>query len=236
MRYSVFLIILVLFFAFDSNAQSSHLAPSTFVAAADNMVSSEAVSPAFASVTLVPAENLPPLLEATPAGASTPAPSPQRDVISATLRYGYQAYLGYTFVRVYAFPAREVNRNGLDVGMTYFYKTGIFGLDGAITGAFGSIGNETSNFAFVGGGPRVRTTGPRGIEVWAHGLLGVAHFGPRLAGFSQNAFAYELGGGVDIPSHLRRIYYRVEADMIASRFYDTGQYSPKVSAGIVFRF
>jgi hypothetical protein len=66
--------------------------------------------------------------------------------------------------------------------------------------------------------------------------VGDAHFGPSVASFGQDGFAYELGGGVDIAAHFRRLAYRVEADMIGSRLYNTNQFSPKVSAGIVYKF
>src|ERR1700690_2657756 len=105
MRYFVFVIILVLFLALGANAQTSQLVPSYVVAGADAVE----IPNSFASATLVPAENLPAGLAG--GGSSSAAPRPQGDVISATIRFGYQAYLGYTFVRVYAFPGRQVNRN-----------------------------------------------------------------------------------------------------------------------------
>jgi hypothetical protein len=190
----------------------------------------------FASVALAPGESF----SALPAGAapSAPArtPSPRQVPINVTPSYSFQAYLGYTFVRFYAFPGRVGNRNGADVSVAYFVKKGLLGVEGAVTGAFGSVGKESSDFAFVGGGPRVRWAAPRGIELWAHGLFGEGHFGPRITDYSQNGFAYEVGGGADIPAHFKRFAYRVEADMIGSTLYSTTQYSPKISAGIVFNF
>ncbi len=59
---------------------------------------------------------------------------------------------------------------------------------------------------------------------------------PALPILVQDGLSYEVGGGVDIPSHWRRFMYRGEVDMIGSRLYSTTQYSPKVSAGIVFEF
>jgi hypothetical protein len=51
-----------------------------------------------------------------------------------------------------------------------------------------------------------------------------------------NAFSLELGGGVDLMPRHRRLGYRLQADMVATRFFGTYQYSPKISAGIVFKF
>lgn len=234
MKSTVFLFGLVCFLTFRANAQDFQLVPSPPVTAPEATVDPESAR-IFASVTLVPAASLPELSEGA-ASAPNPSPVPQAAVQSVYHNYSFQAYLGYTFVRFYAFPAREVNRNGLDISMSYFFKKGLLGVEGALTGTFGSIANETSDFLLVGGGPRVRWSGPRGVELWAHGLVGDAHFGPRIAYFTQDGLAYEVGGGVDISAHSQRIAYRLEADMIGSRLYSTTQYSPKVSAGVVFKF
>jgi hypothetical protein len=233
MKYTIFLFALICLLTPRASAQDSQPRPLQ-VTSPEATVASEPAK-MFASVTLVPAASLPELSEGVPSG-SDPSPRPQAAVQSVYHSYSFQAYLGYTFVRFYAFPGREVNRNGLDLSMSYFFKKGLLGVEGALTGTFGSIANETSDFLLAAGGPRVRWSGPRGLELWAHGLLGDAHFGPRLANLTQDGLAYELGGGVDISAHSQRIAYRLEADMIGSRLYHTTQYSPKVSAGIVFKF
>jgi len=232
MKCAISLSAFVLLFAFGTRAQDSPQLPSSPVS--DTGASAAALK-TFASVTLIPGAVLPDWPGGM-AAASSSSPGPQGAVQGVRPTYSFQAYGGYTFVRVYAFPGREVNRNGFDLSLSHFFKKGLFGVEGAITGAFGSIGGETSDFAFFGGGPRVRFSGPRGLELWAHGLAGDAHFGPRIQAFTQDAVAYEVGGGVDITAHFQRFAYRVEADMIGSRLYNTAQYSPKVSAGIVYKF
>jgi hypothetical protein len=227
----------VLLFSLGARAQDSAIPPSEpVVALANTAASAAAEAPrAFASVTLAPTEGL----GESPAGTSSASSNsavPQFGVINVEQSYSFQAYAGYTFVRVYAFPAREVNRNGVDVSVSYFFRKGLLGVEGAVTGAFGSIGGESSDFAFYGGGPRVRVGGPRGLEFWAHGLVGDAHFGPRISGYTQDGLTYEVGGGVDIKAKWRRFAYRLEGDMIGSRLYSTTQYSPKISAGIVYKF
>ena len=114
--------------------------------------------------------------------------------------------------------------------------SGLLGAEGSLTTTFGSISGERSDFVFAGGGPRFRWSAPRGIELWAHGLVGGANFGPRIAGFGQDSLGYELGGGIDISAHRERLAYRFEADMIGTRLYRVTQYSPKLSVGIVFKF
>lgn len=207
------------------------------VSSVQTLVASNSATPAFASVRLLSPDALPAVSGSLDAVAAPSDPaSPQVGVINVTPSYSFQAYGGYTFVRYYAFPGREVNRNGFDISMSYFFKKGLFGVEGALTTTFGSIGNNRSDFVFAGGGPRVRWSAPRGLEVWAHGLIGGANFGPSIAGFSQSGLAYELGGGVDITAHFRRLAYRLEADMIGTRLYNTSQYSPKFSVGLVYKF
>jgi hypothetical protein len=229
---SVVLCGLILTLAIVANAQEiSGNLPSSPASAADAGTVSDAPR-LFASATLVPAPEFPAL------GVPLPdaSPAPQAAVQGVFPNYSFQAYAGYTFVRLYALPSEEVNRNGFDLSMSYFPKAGHFAAEGALTTTFGSIRNEQSDFVFFGGGPRFRWDGSRGIEIWAHGLIGDANFEPRLAGFDQNALGFEAGGGVDINAHLQHFSYRAEVDMVGTRLYNTTQYSPKFSVGIVYKF
>jgi len=168
-----------------------------------------------------------------PASSSDPQQSGVQGVFP---NYDWQAYLGYTFVRFYAAPGITANRNGFNYSMQYFYKAGWFGGDGEFAATFGSFNNYSSKFLMGMGGPRVRWSGPRGVELWAHGLVGQTHFSPRFPYGNQDAFGYEIGGGVDIDTHHRRLAYRFQADMVGTLFYNTYQYSPKISAGLVYKF
>src|SRR5215469_14306789 len=226
MKHASMLILFFLSSSFTVTAQQN--STGLFPATQGGMVGS-LLPAAVASATLVSEDAS---RSAFPAPAD--APTPQVSVQSVFTAYSLQLYGGYTFIRVYAFPEREVNRNGLDISLSYYPHSGHFGAEGALTAAFGSIMNENSDFAFAGGGARFRWSAPRGIDVWAHGLIGGAHFGPRIAGFGQGALGYELGGGVDINAHRQRLAYRFEADMVGTRLYSVSQYSPKFSAGIVF--
>lgn len=222
------LILFVLFLVFTVSAQQN---AANFPEAVPGEMVASALPPALASATLVPAEAIP---GEFPSSANSSLP--QVTVQSVFPNYNFQLYGGYTFIRFYAFPAREVNRNGFDMGISYYPHSGHLGVEGSLTAAFGSVMNEKSDFAFAGGGPRFRWSAPRGIEIWGHGLAGGANFGPSIAGFGQSTIAYELGGGVDINAHRQRLAYRFEADMVGTRLYDGTQYSPKFTAGIVFKF
>jgi hypothetical protein len=82
----------------------------------------------------------------------------------------------------------------------------------------------------------VRWSAPRGLELWAHGLVGASHYTPQTAYGNQGAFAYEVGGGLDVTGHHRRFAYRFEANMIGTKYFNTYQVSPMGAAGVVFKF
>lgn len=86
------------------------------------------------------------------------------------------------------------------------------------------------------GGPRFRWQGPRGIELFAHGMAGFSKFLPQTPYGGQISLAYEGGGGVDIGLYHQRIAYRVQVDAVGTRFFHTNQLSPKISFGVVYKF
>jgi hypothetical protein len=188
---------------------------------------------ASASAASSPAEALPAAPSAVPASPAGPAP---QDVHGVYQNYSFQIYGGYTFTRFYEVPHVTQNQNGFNFGAVYYYRSGFVGADGEMMAMFGSAFGLKSRLAFGGGGPRIRWSGPRGVELWGHGLVGGAHLTPRTAFGTQGAFAYEIGGGVDRNAGHRRLAYRMEADMLGTRFFNTFQYSPKVSVGIAYRF
>ncbi len=180
-------------------------------------------------------------IASSPASASLSAPpaaSPEPQFVQGVhQQYSWQAYVGYTFFRFYesSHPTIRENQNGVNWSIVYYWKDWL-GIDGEMAATYGTQGNQSSWFLFGGGGPRFRWAGPRGLELWGHALFGGSHFTPQTPFGKQEAFAYEVGGGVDINSHLQRLGLRVGADMVASRFFSTYQYSPKVFAGVVFKF
>ena len=215
---------LMLVFAYGAraqvNPQSSLLLPSPDPAMAPGPLAAAAI--------LAPAAG-----EAAPASASEPA-DPQ--IVQAPIEeYYWQAYVGYTFLRFYEIPKTTVNTNGLNISLQRYFPTiSWLGLDGEFTGTYGPP--FCSKFASGMGGARFRLDARHGIELWAHGMVGGAHILPQTPLGGQAAFAYQFGGGADFSIHFERIAYRVAADLVGTRFFSTNQESPKISAGIVFRF
>jgi hypothetical protein len=226
MRYIAFLFIAILMAASGAGAQvnfsSYALTSSPFAGsiAAPAPVAQNVFMPAiFADPALLP-----------------PAPAPEPQGIQGVFEnYSWQAYVGYTFLRAYVVPGTAVNQNGVNASVVWFYRDWI-GFDGELMGAYGTLSGDSSWTFFGGGGPRFRYTLPRGLEVFAHGLVGYAHLTPQTPFGGENAFAYEVGGGVDLMRPHHRFGYRLEADMLGTRYFSVYQYSPKISAGIVFKF
>jgi hypothetical protein len=186
------------------------------------------------STTTVPPPEAPFPIAFAPASGAGSAAMPQA-VARVFETYSWQAYLGYTFFRFYETPQIEQNLNGFNGSVVYYLKDWL-GADGEFMATFGSQSGFPAHYVFGGGGPRFRWLGPRGIELWGHGLLGYVHFTPQTALGPQGAFAYELGGGADLNLRNRRWALRIGADMLGSRFFSTYQFSPKISTGIVFKF
>lgn len=180
--------------------------------------------------------------DASPGAGAAPSPAPAAGAIPAIFpthaldAYKWQLYAGYTFFNFYEIPNLTNLENGFDAGVTYYPGGGWIGAEGALTVTFGAQAGCISKFTLASGGARVRWSGPEGTQFWLHGLAGGSHFFPQTAYGGQNAFGYELGGGVDISAHHRRMAYRAEIDAVGTRFFHSYQFSPKVSVGIVFNF
>jgi hypothetical protein len=199
---------------------------------APSTLSADMEATAFPSVGALAASNA---LGTTSSGVSLD-PDPQ--VVQGVYQtYKWQAYVGYTFFRFYesSHPTVRENQNGVNWSIVYYLKDWV-GLDGEMSATYGTQNGQDSWFLFGGGGPRFRWSGPRGLEVWGHGLVGYTHFTPQTPFGKQQAFAYEVGGGVDIGGHYKRWAIRLSGDMIGSHYFSTYQFSPKVGAGFVFKF
>jgi hypothetical protein len=241
MKRFAFLLAIVLLGAFNAsaqqNSQNSPLFVSPFGEADSQPASASPAAPPFA---LASALHAIPEFEpnaATPVAAPEPAEPPQV-VYGVKPTYDFQAYLGYTFLRFYEVPGTQINLNGFNYSIVYYpdrFK-GWIAADGEFVAAFGSQFNEKARFLLGMGGARFRWSLPRNIEFWAHGLLGGTHYVPQTSYGTQSALAYELGGGVDINSRNSRWSYRIGADVVGTRYFSTYQFSPKVSAGIVYKF
>jgi len=168
---------------------------------------------------------------------ANPAAAQQVSPLGVSGSYNWQLYAGYTFFNFYEVPNFHNVENGFDLGVTYYPGGGRFGGEGDLMATFGGQAGCISKFTLASGGVRVRWQGPEGTQFWVHGLVGGTHFFPQTAYGSQNALGYVMGGGVDVDrAGWRRLALRLEVDAVGTRFFGSYQYSPKVSAGIVFKF
>ena len=165
---------------------------------------------------------------------SAGAPAEPQGVYGVFQNYNWQFYAGYTFVRFYEVPGDTGNLNGFNFAVQYYFK-GNWAADGEFATGFASDAGTSAKLVAGLGGARYRVQGPRGIELWIHGLAGAAHFLPLTEYGSENAFAYALGGGADFTPRHRRLGYRLQVDMLGTRFFGTHQYNPEVSVGIVYK-
>ena len=169
-----------------------------------------------------------------PNAASAQQPPPV--VLTVFQRYPFAIYGGYTFMRFYQVTGLTKSLNGFNVSAQYYIKNGPVAVDGEFVATFGSEFGKTQKFGAGMGGARYRYQLPRGIQLWGHGLIGGGVALPQTAFGGQDAFTYEVGGGADLGSDSRRWGLRVSADMLGTRFYGVSQYSPKLAAGIVYKF
>lgn len=172
------------------------------------------------------------LFPSTPAAGQAGAPEGIKGVFGD---YSTQVFAGFTYFAFYKVPGTVENMPGADISMAYYLKYWA-AADVEGFGAIGSANSQTTHFVFFGGGPRVRYVTSRGPEFWAHALVGFAHSGPESVYINPTGFAFEAGGGVDFGPPHRRWVYRLQGDLVGTRLFGTYQYSPKVAAGIVFKF
>jgi hypothetical protein len=239
MRYSTILYAAILLLASGAKAQVS--TANSFALASPGAEAEATAAPntpltltsptlfALAPVTPAPSPVFP-----MAAPAAIPAPDPQ-GVQGVFENYSWEAYVGYTFLRFYEVPGVQENQNGFNFSMAWYYRDWI-AVEGEMMAAHGDIAGVSSWSLFGGGGPRLCWDAPRGLVVFGHALLGGAHLTPQTAYGTEGAFAYEVGGGVDLTARHKRWALRLEGDMLGTRYFSTYQYSPKVSAGIVFKF
>jgi hypothetical protein len=238
MRYLAFLSGLVLLLSISSGAQTttsnSVLLPSSYFAVpATSDAPTNPPGIALTPFSSAPVNTPPGVLAASTPLSLLPAAPPQ-DVTSVFQSYAWQLYGGYTFQRFYELPGVTPNMNGFNLSVVYYWKDWL-GVDGEFAATHATQDNVSSWFLFGGAGPRFRWSAKKGIEIWAHALAGYSHFTPQTSAGLQHAFAYELGGGVDLPFK-ERWAIRLGADAMCTRYFNTSQYSPKASAGLVFRF
>jgi hypothetical protein len=171
--------------------------------------------------------------DATPAAGEPPAQKP----LKVFEDYNVQVYAGYTYMRFHEGGEFAPNLNGFDAGEMYYPLGGSLGLNGEFTLGLGTQNKtQAARFLLGLGGPSFRWAAPRESQIWAHVLAGYSHFLPQTSFGGQSAFGYELGGGFDTKAWNPRFAYRVQADLIGTRYFGKSQFSPKISIGLVWMF
>jgi len=231
MRRTVVLLAAILIFALHAGAQfnTSDSLPEAPLTPAPTFATSG--TPLFALAT-------PPALPSDPLAAGGGG-TPQVPTVHGVFPdYYWRIYASYSFFRFYiaSRPSITKNLNGIDLGVVYYPHLGWIGLEGQFVGEWGSLYKQSAEFGLGAGGVRFRWSAPREAEVFGHALVGGARFVPQTALGGQGAFAFEVGGGVDLGSHRRRYAVRLEGDLVGSRFFSTYQYSPRFAAGFVFKY
>jgi hypothetical protein len=187
------------------------------------------------SATAASNSNLTPGTSSSASGSNAPSADPQV-VIGVRQNYPFQLYVGYTFLRFYELPSKALNTNGFNYSVVY-YPLNWIGADGEFVLTLGDQYPYQARFLLGMGGARVRWKPfQKNVEVWAHGLAGRSHFVPQTPYGGQGAFAYEAGGGVDLNTLNGRYGIRAGADMVGTRYFNTNQFSPKISVGFVYKF
>jgi hypothetical protein len=175
-----------------------------------------------------------PLSPADPAALSPAEPPPQR-VQGVFEKYSYEAYIGYTFFRFYEVPGTNSNMDGANGSFIYWYRDRI-GVDSEVFATYGSQPGQNSWLTTGGIGPRIRWIKPKGIDLWAHALFGGSYITPATPYGGQGTVTGVFGAGVDLNGHHRHMAIRVAVDGVATHFFGTFQFSPKLSAGIAYKF
>jgi hypothetical protein len=217
---------LIFVFAFVAGAQTNAIQ-------SWNLSSVSLLPSPFAAAT-TPAAPLPGTIALPAAPSAIPTPDPQQ-VQGVFVKYDWQAYFGYTFFKFFEVPSIEPNTNGFNFSVQYYFKDWI-AADGEFVATHVTQSGQGGWFIFGGGGPRFRWSLPRGVELWGHGLVGYSNFSPQTPFGGRSAFAYELGMGVDFNIHHQKWALRLGGDMIGTSYFGTQQYSPKFSAGVVYKF
>jgi hypothetical protein len=112
--------------------------------------------------------------------------------------------------------------------------------EGTAVVGFGHTGgtpNLDAKSLFMGGGPHVSIESGSRIEPWAHVLPGWQHFRFTQTSTlgSESAFGFVAGDGLDFKLN-QRVYWRIQADYIGSRFQSSEQSNYSVGSGVVFYF
>jgi hypothetical protein len=154
---------------------------------------------------------------------------------AAQLR-NHDAFVGYSRLGHNAFYPNVPGLNGWEAAL-HIHLHPFFGVEGDVAhyglGASAAVPRTTTVLV----GPRISVKAV-GINLFAHGLVGGEHSANGNVGthVSAGAFAYDLGGGVDLPI-LPFFAWRFSLDRIsAPTLSPSGGTQARFNTGLVFRF
>jgi hypothetical protein len=150
--------------------------------------------------------------------------------------YHWQAYAGFSHISFYELPNVTGQLNGFNMSIVFYPKGGHWAADGEFGTGFAPQAGVTTRLAVGLGGVRYRIDAGRGLEIWGHGMVGGAHFYPQTPFGSQDAFAGDIGAGVDVNPHHKRLGFRGAVDWTPTLFFGTHQYNVRESVGVVYSF
>jgi hypothetical protein len=148
----------------------------------------------------------------------------------------HDAFIGYSRLGSDAFYPNVGGLNGWE-GALHIHIAPFLGVEGDVAhyglGADAVVPRTTTVLV----GPRVSVKA-LGINLFVHGLIGGEHSANSDGGvhISQGAFAYDVGGGVDLPI-LPFFAWRFSADHISAPTVSPSGGTPaRFNTGLVFRF
>ena len=164
---------------------------------------------------------------------------------------GGNVYFGYSYMSADLVSNNRTSMNGWN-GSIEGKVLPFIGIVADFSGEYGSapLGNPACT-VIIGGscfpsasthiqtflfGPRVSVSVAK-FRPFAEALIGAGHISENAAPFSNSdtSFAYALGGGLDY--HLiPLVSWRLEGDLVQTRFFSNTQNNVRISTGIVIHF
>jgi opacity protein-like surface antigen len=162
-------------------------------------------------------------------------------------------YVGYSYMSADLLSSGRTNMNGWNgslegkvlpfVGIVADFSGnyGTAGIppnspcSGGVSGVCSGLSANTNIYSYLFG-PRVSVTVGK-VRPFAEALFGAGHITESASGFSNSntSFAYAVGGGIDY--HLiPLISWRLEGDLLQTRFFSNTQNNVRISTGIVIHF
>jgi hypothetical protein len=152
------------------------------------------------------------------ASTSASEPAAPASLIPAD-REPWQLGVGFQFQQ-YNVLGQKFHDFAYQVDVTRYFSNR-FGIEGTGIAGFGHAGSSpsiTANSLFLGGGPHFSVINTNRFEPWVHVIVGWERFRftqSAVLGSNSHA-AFLAGGGVDYKISSGRLYWRVQADYMAT--------------------